>query len=62
VATGDRNWKELLDSFYGDFKKRLNTAASAEGMRRNQPVEVPSVACPYVDVPCRFVQVLQAYS
>ena len=45
VATGDRNWKELLDSFYGDFKNRLNTAASAEGMRRNQPVEVPSVAC-----------------
>ncbi|MFW2000795.1 type I DNA topoisomerase [Acinetobacter ursingii] len=45
VATGDRNWKELLDSFYGDFKNRLNTAASTEGMRRNQPVEVPSVAC-----------------
>ena len=45
VATGDRNWKELLDSFYGDFKNRLNTAASTEGMRRNQPVEVPDVAC-----------------
>lgn len=20
VATGERNWKELLDTFYGDFK------------------------------------------
>ncbi|CAG67420.1 type I DNA topoisomerase [Acinetobacter baylyi] len=45
VATGERNWKELLDSFYGDFKNRLNMAASTEGMRRNQPVEVPDVAC-----------------
>ncbi len=46
VATGERNWKELLDTFYGDFKKRLTTAASAEGMRRNEPVEVPNVHCP----------------
>lgn len=45
VATGERNWKELLDSFYGDFKNRLNTAASNDGMRRNQPIEVPDVAC-----------------
>ena len=45
VATGDRDWKDVLDSFYGDFKKRLNTAQSDSGMRRNQPVEVPDVAC-----------------
>ncbi|MCH4246967.1 type I DNA topoisomerase [Acinetobacter populi] len=46
VATGEENWKNLLDTFYGDFKKRLTTAASAEGMRRNEPVEVPDVHCP----------------
>ena len=31
VADGERNWKDLLDSFYGDFKKRqpmLKTAAA----------------------------------
>ena len=46
VATGERNWKELLDSFYGDFKQRLTTASSADGMRRNEPVSVPDVHCP----------------
>lgn len=46
VATGERNWKELLDTFYGDFKKRLTTAASEQGMRRNEPVSVPEVHCP----------------
>ncbi len=45
VATGDRDWKDVLDSFYGDFKKRLSTAKSDAGMRRNEPVEVPDVAC-----------------
>ncbi|MFT4020173.1 MAG: type I DNA topoisomerase [Acinetobacter sp.] len=46
VATGERNWKELLNSFYGDFKNRLNTAQGDSGMRRNQPVEVADVHCP----------------
>ncbi|HQV24814.1 MAG TPA: type I DNA topoisomerase, partial [Acinetobacter sp.] len=45
VATGERNWKELLDAFYGDFKKRLTNAQGEDGMRRNQPVEVADVAC-----------------
>ncbi|KAA8734499.1 type I DNA topoisomerase [Acinetobacter qingfengensis] len=49
VATGEENWKNLLDQFYGDFKKRLTTAASEQGMRRNQPVEVPDVHCPQCD-------------
>ncbi|MFX6607833.1 type I DNA topoisomerase, partial [Acinetobacter baumannii] len=34
VATGERNWKELLDTFYGDFKKRLTNAQGEQGMRR----------------------------
>ncbi len=46
VAMGERNWKELLDSFYGDFKQRLTTAQSDQGMRRNLPVEVEAVHCP----------------
>ncbi len=27
VADGERNWKELLDSFYGDFKKTPDQCA-----------------------------------
>ncbi len=46
VAMGERNWKELLDTFYGDFKQRLTVAASSDGMRRNEPVEVADVHCP----------------
>lgn len=46
VAMGDRNWKELLDNFYGDFKKRLTTAQGENGMRRNLPIEVETVHCP----------------
>jgi DNA topoisomerase-1 len=46
VAMGERNWKELLDTFYGDFKKRLTNAQGESGMRRNQPVEVADVSCP----------------
>ena len=48
VAEGERQWKALLDEFYGDFKGRLKQARgddSHEGMRRNQPVEVAEVAC-----------------
>ncbi|MCQ5017960.1 hypothetical protein NE474_17035, partial [Anaerostipes hadrus] len=33
VADGQRNWKELLDNFYGDFKNRLTTAQGENGMR-----------------------------
>nr|WP_298893566.1 type I DNA topoisomerase [uncultured Acinetobacter sp.] len=54
VAVGERNWKELLDSFYGDFKQRLDTAASEQGMRRNEPVEVPDVHCPTCERPMQI--------
>lgn len=46
VAEGERNWKELLDQFYGDFKQRLTIASSEQGMRRNQPVAVNDIHCP----------------
>ncbi len=35
VADGERNWKDLLNSFYGDFKQRLTNAQGEQGMRRN---------------------------
>ncbi|MEB3767166.1 type I DNA topoisomerase [Acinetobacter sp. MD2] len=54
VATGEQNWKKLLDNFYGDFKKRLNTAQGETGMRRNQPVEVPNVHCPECSRPMQI--------
>ena len=46
IAMGERNWKDLLNQFYGDFKQRLNTASGEAGMRRNEPVSVPDIHCP----------------
>ena len=35
---GERDWKHLLDEFYGDFKKKLEVAeVSEKGMRAYQP-------------------------
>src|SRR5690606_24948855 len=50
VAQGEREWKNLLDEFYGDFKKKLEAAGSSEegkGMRANQPTptDIPCVEC-----------------
>ncbi|MBH3338603.1 type I DNA topoisomerase [Pseudomonas mendocina] len=46
VAQGGREWKNLLDEFYGDFKKKLEAAEAGEGgMRANQPT--------LTDIPCR---------
>ncbi|AMO75370.1 MULTISPECIES: type I DNA topoisomerase [Pseudomonas] len=46
VAQGERDWKHLLDEFYGDFKKKLEVAeVSEKGMRANQPTPT--------SIPCR---------
>ncbi|CAE6926687.1 DNA topoisomerase 1 [Pseudomonas marincola] len=46
VAQGERQWKHLLDEFYGDFKKKLEVAADGDsGMRANSPT--------LTDIPCR---------
>ena len=46
VAQGERDWKNLLDEFYGDFKQKLETAEAGEkGMRANQPT--------LTDIPCQ---------
>ena len=46
VAHGTLQWKQLLDEFYSDFKKKLEAADSAEnGMRENTPT--------LTDIPCK---------
>jgi DNA topoisomerase-1 len=55
VAAGERDWKNLLDSFYKDFKLKLDHAHSADGgMRRNQPIEVPDVHCNLCERPMQI--------
>ena len=47
VAQGARDWKNLLDVFYGDFKSKLEQAAEADGgMRANQPTPT--------NIPCKL--------
>lgn len=45
VAEGERNWRELLDTFYGEFRQELEAAESEAGMRPNQPVPT-DIDCP----------------
>ena len=46
VAQGERDWKNLLDSFYAQFSQQLTRAEGSEGgMRANQPT--------LTDIPCK---------
>nr|WP_317198681.1 type I DNA topoisomerase [uncultured Psychrobacter sp.] len=45
VAEGDTDWKDVLDNFYGDFKKKVEHAKDKDGMRPNDPTDVPDVHC-----------------
>jgi DNA topoisomerase-1 len=46
VAHGERDWKNVLDEFYDDFRGKLEVAeASENGMRANQPT--------LTDIPCK---------
>ncbi|MBF8781108.1 type I DNA topoisomerase [Pseudomonas fulva] len=48
VAQGERDWKNVLDEFYGDFSRKLQHAESSEGgMRANQPTltNIPCKEC-----------------
>ena len=45
VAEGDTDWKDVLDNFYGDFKTTLDRAKEKDGMRPNDPTDVPDVHC-----------------
>lgn len=45
VAAGERDWHELLDSFYSDFSSKLTKAQGKEfGMRGNVPTET-NIVC-----------------
>jgi len=47
IATGDLNWKQLLDRFYADFSGKLAAAKDSEsGMRPNTPS--------MTDIPCNL--------
>ncbi len=45
VAKGEQDWRNVLDNFYGDFKGKLEHAKQAEGMRPNDPTDVPDIHC-----------------
>ena len=54
VAEGDTDWKDVLDNFYGDFKKTLDRAKEKDGMRPNDPTDVPDVHCDICDRPMQL--------
>ena len=45
IASGDRQWLSVLDTFYDGFSRKLSAAARPDGMRPNTPTET-AVACP----------------
>ncbi|MBO69210.1 MAG: DNA topoisomerase I subunit omega [Acidiferrobacteraceae bacterium] len=44
IAKGNKSWQAVLDSFYGEFREQLDTAANG-GMRSNEPTST-DIACP----------------
>ncbi len=62
VAQGERDWKNVLDEFYGDFRKKLEVAEAADGgMRANQPV-MTDIRARCAAVQCRSVRPRRAFS
>ena len=45
VAVGEEDWKTVLDRFYHDFKQKLDYAKTTDGMRPNNPTNVPDIHC-----------------
>ena len=54
VAEGAQDWKDVLDNFYGDFKVKLEHAKDKDGMRPNDPTDVPDVHCDLCDRPMQL--------
>lgn len=54
VADGDQDWKDVLDNFYGDFKSTLERAKEKDGMRPNDPTDVPDVHCDLCERPMQL--------
>ncbi|MBL4680978.1 MAG: type I DNA topoisomerase [Pseudomonadales bacterium] len=45
VSDGKLEWKDLLNNFYKDFEKQLNSASQEGGMRPNDPT-MTDIECP----------------
>ena len=45
IASGGRDWLQVLDTFYAGFRKKLEVAARPDGMQPNTPT-VTGVDCP----------------
>jgi DNA topoisomerase-1 len=45
VATGNADWKQVLDEFYAGFRKQLKKAEGENGMRPNEPTDT-DILCP----------------
>jgi len=54
VAEGNQDWKDVLDNFYGEFKTTLERAKEKDGMRPNDPTDVPDVHCDICDRPMQL--------
>nr|WP_299040426.1 type I DNA topoisomerase [uncultured Psychrobacter sp.] len=54
VAEGDSDWKDVLDNFYVDFKHKVEHAKDKDGMRPNDPTDVPDVQCDICDRPMQL--------
>ncbi|WP_296208437.1 DNA topoisomerase, partial [Psychrobacter sp. UBA3480] len=54
VAEGDQDWKDVLDNFYGEFKTTLERAKEKDGMRPNDPTDMPDVHCDICDRPMQL--------
>lgn len=54
VATGQLEWKKLLDDFYKKFRKNLDAAQKADGgMRENEPTST-DIPCPQCGRPMQI--------
>ncbi|MFP4562006.1 MAG: type I DNA topoisomerase [Spirochaetia bacterium] len=45
IASGEEEWKKILDDFYAEFKDKLDRAYEEGGMRPNDPVDT-DIGCP----------------
>src|SRR5699024_12705015 len=54
VAERHTDWKHVLDTFYGDLKKTPDRAKEKDGVRPNDPTDVPDVHCDMCDRPMQL--------
>jgi DNA topoisomerase-1 len=54
IATGERQWRDVLNAFYEDFRTKLDKADNDEnGMRGNDPIGT-DIACPQCGRPMQI--------